>query len=204
MKYILYFFVLPAFLLIVSYFGFSRWYLWNENQNFKLLRKKSELNCTTMPYHCAISRKKIEDIKILKEQLFDINSRDLWLQTALIFAVRNNLPGTEELIKNGADVNLFDEHGESALSYSLRNKNFLIADFLIKNGADLNFKIQTGKKNMTLLTEAISQKNTEVANYLVQKGADLKLKDDYGYDACERVKMYQVQNEMKFIDCSKQ
>lgn len=157
-----------------------------------------------MPYHCAISRKKIEDIKILKEQLFDINSRDLWLQTALIFAVRNNLAGIEELIKNGADVNLFDEHGESALSYSLRNKNFLIADFLIKNGADLNFKIQTGKKNMTLLTEAISQKNTEVANYLVQKGADLKLKDDYGYDACERVKMYQVQNEMKFIDCSKQ
>ncbi len=201
MKKALFVFVVLLFLAAGVFFGFSKLYLWTENNNFEKLRLKSKLDCQTMPYHCAIRDQKISSIKQLKDKFLDINSRDLWNKTALIYASSNNLPGSEELVNLGADVNLFDENGESALSYALNYKNFQLADFLISHKADVNFKIQRGDKHMTLLTNAITNKNVEIAKYLVSKNASLELKDDYGYNACERVKMYHLHEIMNFINC---
>ena len=203
MKKVLIFCSLIILLFLGIFFGFSQWYLWTENSNFEKARVKSQLNCQTMPYHCAIRDQNLSSISELKSKNFNIDSRDLWQRTALIYAILQNTSGVNELISAGANVNLYDDSGESALSHALNIKNFKLADVLISNGADVNFKIKNGTKNLTLLTKAITNKNIEVTKYLLSQKASLEFKDDYGYNACERIKLYHLEREMSFINCNK-
>ncbi len=50
-----------------------------------------------------------------------------------------------EIIKNGADINMKDGKGNLPIHLALHSKRFIIADYLIKNGSDLNKKNSRGR-----------------------------------------------------------
>jgi len=78
------------------------------------------------------------------------------------------------LIKAGADLNLKDNGGLTALMKAAGQGSPECVDLLIKAGADLNLKDKAG---MTALMKAAGQGSPECVDLLIKAGADLNLKD---------------------------
>lgn len=169
------------------------------NQSIEIKEKenkqKSIVDCDSMPYHCAIEEGRLTDLSIIKSQGISTESKDGWGRTALIFYIQKyNVVKT--LLELGANPNSIDSNGNTALSLVLTetNKpNFRIAELLISNGADINEMYGRGsEKKMTVLNSAISKKQENVIYFMLEQGADPTIRDDYGYTACERAKIYQI------------
>lgn len=170
----------------------NHFYLLRQNQEYKL---RSELNCDTLPFHCAIKENNVNKIEILRRQNRNIEAQDGWGRTALFsaFYSDDNYEFIRELLKHGANVNRSDESGDVLIHIVLSSNppNFKLADLLFEYGADPNLKFGLHKK-ISILNDAVIKMNNETVNYLLAKGADPTLKDEYGYDACERMKMHSV------------
>lgn len=83
-------------------------------------------------------------IKVLKEK--GVDAYDHYKRTALINAViHNNKELIKWCLKNGADINVQDAQGMSALHFAAQDGLEYIAAFLIKEGIDLNLKDIYGK-----------------------------------------------------------
>lgn len=85
--------------------------------------------------------------KFLKNKDLDLlNARFYFRMTPLMIACYENASSTvEELIKCGADINLFDADGVTALMYAASINNRAIMKLLQKNGADKTIKDKEGK-----------------------------------------------------------
>ncbi|MFA9262540.1 MAG: ankyrin repeat domain-containing protein [Undibacterium sp.] len=184
-------------LFLLGYF-----YRQTENRNFAELRKKAELDCTTMPYHCAIKEGGVEEISALKTSGADIDSRDRFGNTPLLYAISWNTSVVDRLLELGADPNIPNEQGLAPLQQSLNLDKYILAEKLVAHGANPDVKAEGDqKKYLTLLTYFITNKNQKAATFLVEHGASLNLKDGYGYTPCERVTMYE--NADLFPFCKK-
>jgi len=85
------------------------------------------------------------------------------------------------LIANGADVNLKNEEGISALHLACYAEN---AKLLLDAGADINQADNVG--NAPLHTHAANgEESEEVVEYLILKGADKKVKNSAGSTALD-------------------
>lgn len=165
-------------------------------EQHKDYKQKSELNCNEVPFHCAIKNNKIEEIKILKQAGRSLEAKDGWGRTALFHAYYSNInyEFINELLKHGADANQPDSNGEPLIRIALSSSppNYKLADLLLLHGAQVNLLFGTAKKS-TLLNDAVIRKSHDLVNYLMNKGANPKLKDDYGYNACERIKVHSIE-----------
>lgn len=84
-------------------------------------------------------------------------------------------PIVELLLQYGANINLLDESGETALHKAVENNKADIVKVLIKNGADLN--LMTGaKKNALYIAE--QKKNSEIVELLKKAGAHQMTDDE--------------------------
>ncbi len=185
--------------VIVIAFAYS--YRATENRNFAILREKAELDCATMPYHCAIKESSTEKITALKKSGADINGFDRFGNTPLLYALSWGLPFVDPLLELGADPNIPNESGLTPLEQSLNLGNYPLAEKLIAQGANPNTKAAgAAEKYLTLLNRYITERNVPAASFLVEHGADASLKDGYGYTACERAAMYD--NAALFPFCS--
>lgn len=82
--------------------------------------------------------------------------------TPLLFAVRQGkMNVVKTLIDAGADVNLPDPDGTSALLMSIVNFHYDIASYLIDKGADVN---AADTKGRTALYAAVDMKNVDISN----------------------------------------
>lgn len=72
------------------------------------------------------------------------------------------------LLENGADINLQDENGETALMYAIQTGNKETIKLLIDNGADLNI-MNKAKVNALFLAE--KKKDPEIIELLKNAGA---------------------------------
>lgn len=98
-------------------------------------------------------------------------------------AYRSNLPVVKMLLNKGANLDIVDTHGNSALTFAASNgvTNTEIYDVLIESGADVKFTDHHGAN--ALLLAAGSDKDFALMNYFSSKGLDVKGKDNDGNSA---------------------
>lgn len=106
----------------------------------------------------------VESIKILSKTT-NINKANNYGVTPLIaFSGREISPeAINILLENGADVNMVDKDGETALSYAVEYGNFEIALILLENNANPNL---SNKKSKELAAIARELGDEEVASVL--------------------------------------
>ena len=76
--------------------------------------------------------------ELLVKRGIDVNAQDDIGRTAVIMAIEEDWDGTawvEFLIENGADINLFDCDGDSALDIAKYRRRTDIVELLLANGA---------------------------------------------------------------------
>ena len=119
----------------------------------------------------------------------------IW-RTPLIVALTNgHNDAFTFLIDKGADVNLQDHVGYTALHHAVESKNFDAVSCLVHNGADIN--LFTSYKDTPLML-ACQSHNMDAVNFLLNKGADVNLQDRDGksalHFACSDICYWLIQN----------
>ena len=111
---------------------------------------------------------------------FDLNFRDYYGKTALIWAcINDNYEVVTQLIKAGVDINIQDNDGNTALMFAVLNnsRNENMIRILIESGADL--KLQDNNGNTALLDSLLKENNLNVLKLLI-KGSNLNVKNHEG------------------------
>ena len=97
-------------------------------------------------------------------------------------------------IKKGANVNIQDGNGKTALMYAAGNFEFAqertkVVKVLIDNGANVDIQDKEGK---TALMHATMNVHTETVKYLLSIGADPFLENNYGETAHDLTRIYDL------------
>ncbi len=89
----------------------------------------------------------------------------------LDFLKNNDYLGVKKYIKEGADVNDFNESGESVLACGIRERcDFELLMLLMNSGAD---KFDFDEEGVSIFDMAITYDNTEMVRYLIEEGIDV-------------------------------
>jgi len=103
------------------------------------LRKKSELNCETMPLHCLVRDGKTEEIEKYAERGGKLELTDNWGRTALLWAlVHDRRAIAHRLLTLNASPNTQDENGISIFHHAVVAGKYDLADALLASGADID------------------------------------------------------------------
>lgn len=114
------------------------------------------------------------------------NVRDLKKIPLLHHAAMAGLPKTvRTLIRHGAQVDLTDPFGNTALMQAAAYGSTVAAEILIEGGADIDEENRQGE---TPLIKAAKTGNTAVVKLLLEKGATLDLTDFTGRTALDHAK----------------
>ena len=128
-------------------------------------------------YEYVITTNNINDTfkAIIDNEIYDM--------TPLIYAsYSGNLPLAKFSVINGADINLKDENGTTALIMATTNGNLEIIKYLSdERGLEINAQDDNEK---TALMYAAMSGNLEIVKYLVEeRRVDMNVKDSQGHNA---------------------
>ncbi|MDY6985652.1 MAG: ankyrin repeat domain-containing protein [Candidatus Thermoplasmatota archaeon] len=136
------------------------------------------------PLMLAAAKGDVRRVRDLIAKGADVNARNKWGATALMYAVNHS--GSVEvakiLIENGADVNARDNNGETALIDATDRGNREMVKLLLESGADVNARTNDG---VTALTYATARRNRDLVRLLLENGADVDIKDEKGDTALD-------------------
>ncbi len=90
----------------------------------------------------------------------------------------NDSSFTAFLLDKGADINIRDKSGDTALTGSISLKRFAVSKMLIERGADVDMQ---NRKGLTPLMLAVFSGNVEITKLLLDKGADIMTKHPDGW-----------------------
>jgi ankyrin repeat protein len=143
-----------------------------------------------------------EHITSLKTAEVDLNIKNEKGNTTLMEAVKNisrnnnsngyivqnpterlnhiNQSLAEILIENGANLDIQNNNGYTALIYAAENENLDLAKKLIDSGANLDIQDNQG---YTALMEAATCNNSDLTEKLIDSGANLDIQNNNGYTA---------------------
>ncbi|XP_031549468.1 uncharacterized protein LOC116287002 [Actinia tenebrosa] len=116
------------------------------------------------------------------------------LEQAKISTISNIVTVASMLIQAGADINVSDNEGKTALIYSLRDEDKRLSCALIKAGANLSIMDENGK---TALFYAVLYNRSSVVQVLIDGGADINLCDCEGKTALIHCAQHQIQTREK-------
>lgn len=153
----------------------------------------------------ALDKQDVERVRFLINEGADVND---WMideegtkvTTPLSWAAfHGNMALTELLIEKGANLNVTDAMGNSALHWAAINNEKEVVKLLLDKGADVNVRnCQFGK------TPLMSTSSTEVVKILIAAGADINAKDNDGSTALDEAirdqKYYEKTGNKKFAE----
>ena len=128
---------------------------------------------------------------ISKEEALEV-SQGFWKDSSNL----KSLEEIKELLKKGADVNVSDKYGDTALMVAAINGQLEVVKCLVEGGADLEAK--DGDGDTALLGAAIKGK-LDVVKYLAECGAELDVKDKYGITALMRAVSWEQLDVVKCL-----
>jgi ankyrin repeat protein len=120
----------------------------------------------------AVRDGKLNDVKMLLQSptvVEGINFQDQYGKTALIWASRGNTEIASLLLDKGADPNVRNNDGRTALMIG----NTDIMKLLLSHKADMNIRDNNGN---TVLTSASMDGKPERVKFLLDAGADINVK----------------------------
>lgn len=121
-----------------------------------------------------------------EDELEDIDSFDQLGVTKLMAASNvGDLSRVKDLAARGANVNICDDYGWTALRYAVRNRHSDVVSELINLKADVNY---AGVSGWTPLMTAVSNNSPDIVKLLVDNGADPTRRNADGqsvYDAAK-------------------
>lgn len=129
----------------------------------------------SVSYSMESLRKAIEagaDVNIL-------NVNDEPIFKAVFDESRTSDPKVRYLINAGANIDMENKDGETALYYALSQKQWAKADFLIKEGSSINAKNEFGETLLTTFLK-ICIRDYSPVYYLIQNKADINIKNNNG------------------------
>jgi len=177
-------------LLALLFFAMPYVYLYTENSNFAELRKKSELNCETMPLHCLVRDGETEEIAQYAERGGKLELKDNWGRTALLWSlVHDKRAIAHRLLALNANPNTRDENGISVFHHAVVSGKYDMADALLASGADIDGFNGT-RYPETALHHCVMHNEPECVRYLIEHGANIHLRDAFGYTVFERIRMH--------------
>ena len=131
------------------------------------------------PLHIAVKKKDWETFQILIDKGVNPNLKDaknLPVTTYLLEA--GNIDLAEQVISDGAEVNILHSSGEPYLIYAIQNTEVAIAKMLLEQGSDPNVKSKdVGESALSL---CFSKKLPLLAQDLLEMGADPNGTTQYG------------------------
>ena len=123
-----------------------------------------------------IITKRIDDVKIIVEEGVDVNyicTYQCTGWTPLMIAAANNHPEVVRyLISKGADVNIANRMGRTALHFATNYEFKDIVEMLLNAGANPNATSQDTFTPNTPVKAAIARENTEILKLLLKSGGD--------------------------------
>jgi ankyrin repeat protein len=126
----------------------------------------------------AVMFGKLKEAKQLIDKGADVNARDSFGQTALIWASGGQTEIAKILAEKGADVNARDNEGTTVLMKAAGRGSIEIAIMLIDRGADVNASSNDG---LTALIMAVD--HYEITKMLIEKGAEVNARTKSGVTA---------------------
>ena len=131
----------------------------------------------------AAWRGDLEELKRLVEGGQNVNPRSRWQESTPLMeaAWKGHTECVEYLIQNGAQLDLMDRDGMTALHEAAGEGHLEVMKRLVEAGQDVNQR--GGRRKRTPLMEAARKGHTDCVQYLIQNGAQLDLKDEYGKTA---------------------
>ncbi|MBK9579125.1 MAG: ankyrin repeat domain-containing protein [Fibrobacterota bacterium] len=116
--------------------------------------------------------------RILLGSGVDVNYRDLYGRTALMYAAMGSQVGSMDvLLQSNADPTLRDADGRSALHDAIASRCFECAKLLVENGASVRDPFSEGQ---SLVSSAVRVSDTLMVDWLQAKGAPVVLENgDY-------------------------
>ncbi|XP_065888702.1 inversin-like [Dysidea avara] len=120
------------------------------------------------PLHlAAVNGERLELDAFLKTGKFDIDGRDEYGRTPLMFsAMSDKSDCTELLVRSGAEVMAVDHNGQTALHWAALMNSHKSFKILLSSGADPKFKDNEGRTPLLLST---SHPNSKCLSILIRK-----------------------------------
>ena len=151
-----------------------------------LLARGADINSKGYPVlNSAVYKKRRDLCEFLIQRGADVNAKDMWGQTSLYLAIRNDDSDiTDILIANGADINAKDDRGQTVLHVILDVRNYDythsllskdMVELLLARGADVNSKDKAGRTPLHLAAELA---DADIVKLLLDKGTKVNEKDD--------------------------
>lgn len=132
------------------------------------------------PLHTAVRNKNKDAVELLLEKNADSNIFTDYGISPLHDAVKPEFfsPMSLEiirlLIKYGANIELQNNNGKTALFVAVESRNLTIAEYLLSVGANANCRT---KKNCTPLFVALKKRDIAIAHSLIKSGAKVNVKN---------------------------
>ncbi len=129
----------------------------------------------------------------------DINSRSGYdTLTPLLIAVKQDKRTiTRMLLQSGANKNMADDEGKTALHYGVELKNADIVNILLDFRVDIN---AVSKKRVTPLHIAADKGYMPIVKALVDAGAKINAVDDNGHSPLDRARMGNHKDVLDFLE----
>ena len=130
-------------------------------------------------FFSAIINGNLKEAKALLNKGVNVNSTNIYGETALMFAVRDKKM-LKFLLKSGANASIASRFGTTALMHAAVHSDIEIVKMLLSAGAYVNSTDANGRS--ALLFAAVDGRD-EIVNLLLLSGADTNLKDSTGSTA---------------------